>query len=244
MTPSIRAPRPGAVVAGACALLFVAVAGPAAAQYHQRGGGDHSLRVRAGIFEPDGESQYWTDAADLFTGGPAEFEDFSGGFDYALGLGEGGRLSLLISGSVWEGSDQRHYLDFVDNRGNEIEHDATLGMATFTAGLKVDLAPRSPVRPYVGAGGGLYVWDLEESGEFIFFAPGGNDIFGDTFSDDGATAGWYYMVGLEIPLGPGFSILGEARWHEAEDDLGGDFEDFGKLDLSGREITGGLAWRF
>ena len=49
---------------------------------------------------------------------------------------------------------------------------------------------------------------------------------------------------MEIPLSNGLSIFAEGRWLRADDELDEDFEDFGTLDLSGRDMRAGIAWRF
>lgn len=225
----------------AVAAAVASLAAPASAQYYPR---DNALRFRAGLFEPDGNSQYWDDAQTLFTGGPSDFQDTIGGVDFRMGLGEGGQLSLLFSGSGYEGQDHRRYRDFVDSRGNEIRSRATLDIESFTAGLMWDFLPRGPVRPYVGVGGGYYLWQLEESGDFIDFGSAGSPIFHDRFKDDGATLGYYWLAGLSVPLGYDWALFAEGRWHNAEDTLGGDFDGLGKLDLSGREISAGFSWSF
>ena len=231
----------GALVALALLALSAVTAAPAAAQFYDR---DHTLRFRGGLFEPEGDSEYWEDSESLFTGDAAELEDALLGFDYELGLGDSGHLSLLLSASGFSGEDDREDLFFVDELGNPIVHTVTLDVASFTAGLKLDLFPRGPVRPYVGVGGGYYVWDLEEEGDFVFSGPQFDEIFFDTFQDDGATLGYYFMGGVAIPFNESWGIFAEGRWHFAEDELGGDFEDFGDLDLSGREISGGVSWTF
>ena len=40
------------------------------------------------------------------------------------------------------------------------------------------------------------------------------------------------------------TVFAEGRWDRADDELGGDFEDLGTIDLSGRRVFGGLAWHF
>lgn len=231
----------GTVVALALLVLSVAAASPAAAQYYDR---DNTLRFRGGLFEPDGDSEYWNDAETLFTGDASELEDFLAGFDYERALGGGGRLSLLLSASAFGGEDDREDLFFEDNFGNPIVHTATLDVASFTAGLKLDLLPRGRIRPYVGAGGGYYLWDLEERGDFVFSGPEFDEIFFETFQDDGATLGYYFLGGIAVPFNESWGVFAEGRWHRAEDELGGDFEDFGDLDLSGREISAGVSWTF
>ncbi|MGD2114132.1 MAG: hypothetical protein PVG07_03705, partial [Acidobacteriota bacterium] len=167
---SLHRPTVGAALLAV--LLAAVVAAPAAAQYSHR---DHTLRFRAGLFEPDGESAYWNDTAELFSGAPEDFEDTILGIDYRLGLGE--HLALMISASGYEGQDTRNYLDFVDTLDREIRHEATLDVASFTAGLMLRFAPRAAVSPYVGAGGGIYAWELTERGRFIDFGTPDREIF-------------------------------------------------------------------
>jgi hypothetical protein len=47
-----------------------------------------------------------------------------------------------------------------------------------------------------------------------------------------------------VPLGARWSVFAEGRWQNVEDELSGDFAGFGDLDLSGRQISVGAAWRF
>lgn len=240
MNIEIRTFRAALVALGAIALL-AATAAPASAQYYHR---DHTLRFRGGLFQPDGDSNYWRDAEELFTGDASDLEDGILGFDYEMGLGEGGHLSLLLSASGYEGADHREDRFFTDEFGGPIVHTVTLDIGSFTAGLKLDLFPHGPVRPYVGAGGGYYVWELKERGEFVFSGAQGDQIFRERFKDDGATLGYFFLAGLEIPFNENWGVFAEGRWHRADDELGGDFEDFGTLDLSGREISGGFSWTF
>ncbi|MFP3942036.1 MAG: outer membrane protein [Thermoanaerobaculia bacterium] len=240
MTTELRGFRAAIV-----ALTLLTAAGsavPASAQYY---GGDHTIRFHGGLFEPDGESEYWEDAEAIFTGDASEFEDAILGFDYRMGLGDGQRLGLLLSVSGFEGQDDREDLRFVDSQGFPIIHEATLEVTALTAGVTFNFAPRAAVQPYVGVGGGYYLWDLEESGDFVFQGPEFDEIFTATFQDDGATLGYFWLAGVEVPVGPSWSLFAEGRWHRAEDDLGGpDFEGFGDLDLSGRAISGGVSWTF
>jgi len=232
----IRAFRGALVALGAIALAAVTAA-PASAQYYHR---DNTLRFRGGLFQPDGDSKYWNDAKELFTGDASDLEDAIVGIDYERDLTGDGRLSLLFSGSAYEGQDDREDRFFEDQLGNPIVHTVTLDLATFTAGLKLNLIPNGAVQPYVGAGGGYYVWSLEERGDFVF----DDSIFSETFKDDGATLGYYFMAGVAIPFNENWGVFAEGRWHKADDELGGDFEDFGKLDLSGREFSAGFGWTF
>jgi opacity protein-like surface antigen len=227
--------------AAAVAFTLFALAAPASAQYYQR---DNAFRFRAGLFEPEGNSEYWDDTEVSFSGEAADLEDLILGFDYLRGLGGGGRISLQVSVAGFEGQDDRQDLFFEDEAGFPIVHTATLTVASFTAGLNLNLIPHGPIQPYVGAGGGYYVWELEENGDFVFSGPVFDEIFTELFADEGATIGYYFLAGVAVPITDGWSVFAEGRWHRAEDELGSDFEGFGDLDLSGREISAGFSWSF
>jgi opacity protein-like surface antigen len=226
-----------AMVIGALAL-----AAPASAQSRYYGG-DHSFRFWLGVFQPTADSQYWNDAFDTFTGEKSDFDDTTVGADFKFGLT--GRTSLLLGGSYYEGTSDQSYRDYVDSFGNSITHTTRLDVAAATAAFVVDLTGRQAVVvPYVGVGGGFYAWRLEENGDFIDFTPADPTVFSANFSDDGTTLGWFWLAGVDIPIGPRWSVFAEGRWQHLENDLGGDFSGLGKLDLAGRSITGGVAWRF
>jgi hypothetical protein len=226
--------RRSSMVCGLAVVLLLAAAAPAAA--------DSGVRLRLGLFTPEGEGDLFAENADVFTGGVDDLEDVVGGIDYEHRFGE--HLALLLSADLYEGKTDQAYRDFVDDRGDDIFHTTTLEIVPFTAGLRFDLAPsRSPVIPYLGGGGGVYTYRYEESGDFIDFDAGG-EIFATTLTAEGAVLGYYVLAGVEVPIGPYFSFFAEGRWDRADDELGDDFEDFGTIDLSGRRVMGGLAWRF
>ncbi|HEX2253112.1 MAG TPA: outer membrane beta-barrel protein [Thermoanaerobaculia bacterium] len=222
-------------------LAALLISAPAWAQARYVGT-DNAFRVRLGLFEPEGDSQYWDDKQIDFTGEPADFENVSLGADFRLGLAP--FASLLVSGDVYSGEEDQSYFDFVDDLGVPITHTTTLDIASVTGGVLLHGPRHWAVIPYAGAGGGFYFWSLEESGDFIDFFPSQPEIFSATFEDSGEAVGYYWMAGLEVPVGMRWSFFGEARWQQVEDELGGDFADLGDLDLSGRQISAGASWRF
>jgi len=224
------------------ALAILAVALPAAAQsYGPRT--DNALRFRVGVFTPDAESAYWNDSFDVFTGNKDDFEDTAVGIDFRYGLTA--RSGLLFSADAYEGQQDQVYRDFVDEAGFDILHTTTLNVASVTAAYTLDFAgSRSAVVPYAGIGGGVYLWELEETGDFIDFAPLDPVIFATTFKDDGETWGWFWLAGVKFNVSPRWDLFVEGRWTHADDELSGDFEGLGNLDLSGRSITGGVSWKF
>jgi opacity protein-like surface antigen len=229
---------------GLAGLLVLAL--PASAQrygrYHDNYG-DGELRFHLGSFRPSGDSEYWDSIRSDFTNSdPSDFEDASFGVDYLLPLND--RLSVMFAGTWYEGASTNAYRNFEDNFNNRIRHDTTLDIGSATVGLVFHLLPRgAAVQPYIGAGGGVYPWRLEERGDFIDLDNPNLPIFRDHFQSNGTAFGYYGLVGLEAPITRNVSIFAEGRWTKVDDDLEDDFEGFGKLDLSGREIAAGFAWR-
>jgi outer membrane protein with beta-barrel domain len=229
-------------VSGGLFVLLAAVALPAQAQPYGYGN-QQSVRLRLGLFTPEGDSDFFDDTARDFTGEAKDFEDIVFGADYVFEMHH--HVGLMLSADYFEGHQDQSYRNFEDNSGNRISHTTTLDISPITAGIVVRLAPQqSPVVPYVGAGGGIYAWRYEESGDFIDFGGIVRPVFTDTLEDTGAALGYYVMTGIEVPLSPYFSFLAEGRWDFADDELGGDFEDLGNIDLSGRRVMGGIAWHF
>lgn len=220
------------------AVVLLAV--PAGAQFRDW---NHELRVRSGLFAPEGGPDYWEEKEQDFTGDVDDLEDGYFGVDYRYAFNP--VMGLMVSVDGYESSDYTEYLDFEDQAGFGIEHLQTFEVSSVTAGFVLRLgSPRSPVVPYIGAGGGFYTWRLEESGEFIDFDSNSLEIFEGTFYDEGTAPGWYAVAGLDVSFGSGFSFFAEARKTEASDELGDDFEGFGDLDLSGLQVGGGIGWKF
>jgi hypothetical protein len=228
------------LLAGAAAALCLLATGPAVAQHI---GPDHSVRLRLGMFFPEGEGRYFEEKQDDFTGEGSDLEDVVGGGDYMYRAGR--HFGFMLSGDFYEGHTDQQYIDFEDNFGDAIEHTTTLEIASFTAGIFVPLAPEGfPIVPYIGGGGGVYTYRLEESGDFIDFGGRDLEIFSATLEAEGSVLGYYLLAGVEVPVGPYFAFFAEGRWDQAEDDLGDDFEDFGTIDLSGHKLMGGVTWSF
>lgn len=202
---------------------------------------DGAFRFHLGYFQPDGDSEYWDDKEREFTGGIDDFEDGTFGADYLMSLNR--HFGLHFSGNYYTGETTQAYRDFEDNFGDLIQHDTTLEIGSLSAGLYFSFTgPDAAIVPYVGAGVGVHSWRLEENGDFIDFGDSRREIFFSNPEDDGVAFGHYWLVGFEAPITPKLSLYGEGRWTRAEDELSGDFEDFGDIDLSGKEFIAGLSW--
>lgn len=236
-------PRKTRVIIALTMLLLAAL--PALGQrggrryYPEREG---AFRIHLGAFQPEGDSEYWVEKEEDFTGASVDdFENASFGLDYLLPLSS--RLSVMFSGSVFEGDTTNAYRDFEDNFGDRIRHDTTLSIASGTIGLLLHLTgPDTAIQPYIGGGGGGYAWELEESGDFIDFRSPSRPVFSADLISDGIAFGYYWLAGLEAPITPRLSIFAEGRWTRVDDDLSDDLENLGTLDLGGREFAAGLSW--
>ena len=201
----------------------------------------NSIHFRYGDFELDGHSIYWHTRQDDFFGSVADFDDERIGGTYTKMLTE--RWGALITASRFEGQQTTSFRDFVGPLGEEIFHTTTLEISDIGVGGVFYLFRRDAlVAPYVGAGLGIYSYDLREEGEFIDFDT--FDLFFGSFRGTGEEIGVFWLVGVEVPITSGFSIFGEARWHDVHTDLEDDFFDFGEIDLGGQELSLGASFRF
>lgn len=204
---------------------------------------DPSFRIQIGEFQPDGDSSYWDSSAFDFDRTESDFEDTSFAVSYLRPLGP--RLSLQISAFGYEGAEDLAYLRFEDQFGADILHTTELDLTAVTVGFLFNLAgPNAAVIPYIGGGGGIYAWRLNEFGDFIDFTDPNLEIFNALFEDEDEELGLYFTAGLDVPLADTWSLFAEARWDNAEAELSGDFRDLGDLDLSGRSYSAGLSFRF
>ncbi len=205
--------------------------------------GQSVFRGSIGAFSPDGDSQYWADKELDFTATADDYEDFIFAGDYLYYVSS--RVGLLTSFGVWEGSATQSYREFVDNFGAEISHVTKLQTAWLDFGLVFNLfSRRAAINPYVGGGGSFVSFELVEDGEFIDFGFDPPEVIRDRFFADGDTFGFFWLAGIEIPLGAGTALFAEARWRDADVELERDFSGLGTLDLSGRALTAGISFSF
>lgn len=245
--PRTREERmPHLVVRASVAAALVVALAPAAseAQYRPHRPGDQgSIRVLLGQFSPDCDSQYWDDKFLDFTGSASDFEDWAVQMDYRHPLGQGS--ALLLGMSWYEGATSQAYRDYVDSGGRSIAHRTSLATWDVSAAWIYEFGQRrSAVTPYLGAGVGYLLWELEEVGDFINFGDPDLPIFRAGYGSRDGTWEILAVVGLDIRLGHAVSLVAQARWRDADDELGGDFVGFGKLDLSGIDYALGFAYSF
>jgi hypothetical protein len=215
----------------------------AAAQGNWKPGDFGAVRFRLGLYHPQGNSKYWDDKFEGFTGDIANFKDTTWGMDFLWRLSPSS--GLLFSGSFFEGRTNQAYRDWVDGDGNEISHTTRLGEWDMTAAFYFQPGGRrGKVAPYFALGGGFMWWELRENGWFIDFNDPNLPVVPADYRDRGTALVAFALAGLEIPLSWSWSFVAEGRYKWAEDELGGEFADAGTLDLSGYEVTAGFGWNF
>jgi hypothetical protein len=214
---------PTAIVLGIAVLL------PVSAHAQQ------SVNFSIGVFVPHGEASRTSDDVlvnnlDFLLFNLDDFKTASFGGEWEFPLIEHLHASLGVG--LTTKSVPSIYTDFYEDDGSEIEQDLSLRIVPFTAAIRyLPLRRDAPVQPYIGAGVGIFAWRYSESGEFINFNTG--EVFRDTFSGSGATAGPVILGGVDFSLGS-WSIGGEIRYQSAQGELPEDQSFAGsKIDLGG-----------
>src|SRR5262249_15170039 len=110
--------------------------------------------------------------------------------------------------------------------------DLKLRIVPITATVRLlPLGHHAPVRPYVGAGVGIFAWRYSETGQFV--DPFDNSIFSGNFVGSGVNAGPVVLGGATIAIG-NLGFGGEVRWQSAKGTLPASQTFAGpKIDLGG-----------
>jgi hypothetical protein len=226
------------------AVLMVLLAPVAVeAQGRWQPGDTGSFRIFLGEFRPEGNSRYWDEKFEDWTGSVSDFNDFIFLGDYRMPMT---RSSAALFGMSWyEGATTQSYRDWVDASGGEIYHRTTLRSYDFSAAWVFEVGGmRQQFTPYFGVGAGYVWWELVESGDFIDFTHPDLPVFTATYGSTASTWELFGIVGADIRLGHSFSLVVQGRWREASDELGGSMSGSGEIDLSGFDYELGFAFHF
>ena len=147
------------------------------------------------------------------------------------------------------------YQGIVDSQGFAILHDSRLQLVPATVDFRLLPAGRHAIRgregrqvlhpvPYFGAGLGFNFWEYEEVGDFVDFSDPLLPIFPDRFLESGTTFEAHALAGLELPVGPAWSVLLEGRYSWSDVTPNGDFAGLGSLELDGLSAYVGFAFHF
>ncbi len=193
------------------------------------------FRLRVGQFTPDGESAFWKDKAEVFDGSAGDLEDVSYGLDWNYPITQG--LGVLVAGSLFDGQADQSTLEdssFTGTHRTELRLVSVNVLFTYMAPIEWR------VRPWVGLGGGAYQWKLQEVGDVY----DGDDLADGKLSEDDFDFGLTAAVGVDFWIQENWGLSLDYRQHWLDADPSKDFEDRGKIDLSGHEVALGFIWMF
>jgi hypothetical protein len=159
------------------------------------------------------------------------------------------RLDAVVGidyGGTTSGSEYRH---FVDNNGQPINQETTLGQLNITGGVKFALLDRGRrissfawiprgVVPYVGAGGGMVWYHLEQKGDFVDYVD--YSVFTDLFESRGWAPTAHVMGGVDVRVARKLYVTVDARYRWAAADLSSQWVSFDPIDLSGLRLSAGV----
>jgi len=227
----------------AAAIVFI-WSSSAEAQSGWRAGDAGSVRFGLGLFVPQADSSYWDEVFDVWTGDAGDFQDLVWQIDGTWMFSP--TMGLQLGTSWYSGDTSQSYQDWTDADGGEVTHTTQLDTWDLTAAWVFKPGSGNPVRPYLGLGGGLTSWRLQEYGDFIDFGTAGPPpIITTWYEDSGTTWMVFALAGLEFYNRSNWSFFVEGRWKYAEASLGGDFGSLNQdLDLSGGVLAGGISFNF
>jgi hypothetical protein len=206
-----------------------------------------SLGLRAGFLVPGEGSDLFDFFRDQLT---VDKGDFRGpAFAADVGFAVTDRLDVVGGVEFARKQVASDYRDFVDNALRPIEQQSALNQNLVTASVRLALTPRgqragtyawvpSRITPYVGAGGGLIWWRLQQSGDFVDFED--FRVFSDTFESSGVSPAGHVLAGADIQLYKRLFLTTEGRYVWASGTLDRDFVGFEPIDLSGFRLSAGF----
>ena len=210
-------------------------------------GPSSAFQLRLGGFFPAGDSDFWKENEEVFTLDSGELNDFVLGLTFVAPVSN--HVGVGFNLDFYDAESYSSYRDWTDDLGFPISHDTRLGIVPMIVDMRFYPGGQSGLRGprpafYLGGGVGANYWVYEEEGDFLDFSWDPPEIFYGGFRDDGFAFAAQALAGVELPLGPRWNALFEARYTWSEAELGGDFAGLGTLDLSGLAVYAGFGVRF
>jgi hypothetical protein len=202
-----------------------------------------SFTVLGGYTSPRGDSDIYDQNALETDFDVDDLNDFGASFSYDHFVGDfvniGGGLSF------YQGETRVTDQEFEFSNGDPIRRLISLQIIPLEANIRFLPAGReAAVIPYIGGGAGIYFWEYEERGDFVFDRNSANPsvVTGSAFSD-GADPGWHVEGGVHIPFSRQAAFVAEGKYWRAEGDLDerGFDPSFEPIDLSGTMFSAGIS---
>ena len=211
-----------------------------------------SVGVRAGWDLARADSDIFEFFREELTVGDRDFDAPTIGFDFAFLLNQ--HVDAVLGAEVTRAKVTSESRKFIGTDDLPITQETRLSQVPLTASLKFYLTPRGrevsqyawvphTAAPFVGGGGGLVWYKLEQTGEFVDSED--LSIFTATLSSTGWAPTAHAFGGLDVSLNPNLFLTVEARYAWADSELKEDvFAGFNPIDLTGLGITAGISWLF
>jgi hypothetical protein len=179
-----------------------------------------------------------------------ENRDFNApAFGVDLGITITPRVDAVIGFDFSQSTTGSEYRDFVDNNRLPITQQTRLREMNLSGGVRLALTERGrevgsfawvprTVVPYVGAGGGMLWFDVNQTGDFVDFVD--NSIFTDVFRSRGWAPSAHVFGGVDIRVYRRLFLTLDGRYLWAAGDLGSDWIDFDPIDLTGLRLAAGI----
>lgn len=249
-----RALPNAAVAALASAVVLLA---PRAARAQGGSGGflfrepPGSLTLRLGWDQASAGSDLFDFTREQLTLGRSSFSSPTAGLELATRVTS--RLDVVYGAAISASSRPSEFRDFVDDEDRPIEQRTQFLRVPLTVAGKLYLASRGTsygrlawvparVAPWVGAGGGAMWYRFRQRGDFVDART--LAVNPATFQTSGWTPTVHANAGADVTVSPRLALATEARYTWGRGPVGGDYEDFGRIDLSGVQVTAGLKIRF
>ena len=210
-----------------------------------------TVAVRGGWAVPTAGSEIFDFTMDELTVERSDFQAFAVDGEVAVRLDD--RLDLAIGVGHSERDVHSEFRDFVEDNDLPIRQTTRFQRTPIEVGLKGYLKERGRAvsrfawvpydwAPYLALGAGAMVYDFDQYGDFVDYET--LDIFTKTFESDGTVPTAHAAAGVDFSLHRHLLATAEGRYQWARADMSRDFVDFDPIDLSGFQITVGLAARF
>lgn len=210
-----------------------------------------AVSVRGGYTIVSADSDIYDFISEELIVEPSDFNAFVFGLDVALAVHS--RLDILTGFEFTRTKVDSELREFVEDNGAPITQSTELRTVPVTGSVKFYVTPRgrdisrfsyvpSKARAYVGAGGGLIWYKLEQIGDFVDLAD--LTIFPGEFISSAWGTETHVFAGLDVQPGPRWYLSFEGRYVWADADVSGDFVGFDPIDLNGLRITAGVSLFF
>lgn len=210
-----------------------------------------TFAIRGGYDRPMARSDLYDFTTTQLTLSRSDFAAL--GYAADLGFRVAERVDLVFSAGEARRGQPSEFRMFVDDRDQPIEQTTSLRRIPLTVGVRYALTSPgeqisrlawlpSRLTPWIGAGGGLMLYNFTQNGDFVDFET--LNVFAKTYASKGRSAMAYANLGADLSLTERFVLTGDLRYSTARAALNGTFVGFNKIDLSGTAATMGIAVRY